>query len=241
MKNTYRGFMSDIEYHYGLSSDFELVLAHGVERRYPWHIHVDHWTVGLVLSGTVVLGTKETTLSLGEGAYFIVRPCEAHCLNVAANTSLVTFCVNASKPCANLSDHLQTVLSASDIEKLEMLSRSFVLDTSNAVESPIQNVIRQLLEEPEETFSVTEMASLARFSPWHFLRRFRRQTGMNPHAFQLACRLRRARSLLRSGASAVDAALSAGFADQSHMHKVFKLHHGLTPRQFMKASFTLEP
>ena len=36
-----------------------------------------------------------------------------------------------------------------------------------------------------------------------------------------------------------EAAVSAGFADQSHLHKVFKFHHGLTPRQFLRASFLM--
>jgi AraC-like DNA-binding protein len=63
---------------------------------------------------------------------------------------------------------------------------------------------------------------------------------MTPHAFQLLCRLRLARSMLREDTAGATAAVSAGFADQSHMHKVFKRHHGMTPGEFKNSSFKLE-
>lgn len=46
--------------------------------------------------------------------------------------------------------------------------------------------------------------------------------------------------MLRSGMAIAEAAASTGFADQSHLHKQFKLHHGLTPKQFVGAVLTLE-
>ena len=79
------------------------------------------------------------------------------------------------------------------------------------------------------------MAGLAGYGSRQFLRRFRSEVGMTPHAFQVDCRLRKARRMLRSGIPAAEAAASAGFADQSHMHKILKDRHGLTPRQFVRA------
>jgi transcriptional regulator GlxA family with amidase domain len=99
---------------------------------------------------------------------------------------------------------------------------------------------QRLVAQADETFSVAEMARAACASPWHFLRRFQAATGMTPHAFLLNCRVRRLRSLLRGRVTAADAAASTGFADQSHMHKLFKLHHNLTPRQFVLASSRLD-
>jgi len=104
---------------------------------------------------------------------------------------------------------------------------------------PFQQVTRLLLAKPRKTLSIEQMAALTGYSQWHFLRRFRQQTGMTPHAFQLACRLRSARSFLRKNVPIAEAAVSAGFSDQSHMHKVFKNHNGLTPRQFQQVSFRL--
>ncbi|MDL2266632.1 helix-turn-helix domain-containing protein [Desulfovibrio sp. OttesenSCG-928-G15] len=44
----------------------------------------------------------------------------------------------------------------------------------------------------------------------------------------------------RKGTTAAEAAAAAGFSDQSHMQKLFKLHHGLTPRQFKQATIISE-
>ena len=100
--------------------------------------------------------------------------------------------------------------------------------------------MRLMLAAPDEPLRIDQMAAHAGYSPWHFLRAFQKTTGMTPHAFQLLCRLRLSRSLLRADTAASIAAVSAGFADQSHMHKVFKRHHGMTPGEFKKASVRLE-
>ena len=92
-----------------------------------------------------------------------------------------------------------------------------------------------LLDDPATPWPLKRLAALAGYSPWHFLRRFRRETGLTPHAFHLLCRLRLARALLRA-----EAAVSAGFTDQSHLHKLFRRQHGMTPGQFRRASLRLE-
>ncbi len=245
--------MSAIAYHYAESSRMELVLSRVAARHYPWHIHAGHWTVGLVLAGSAILGTKDAICPLGEGACFVVRPREAHCLDVAPQSSLAVLCIDAAQvesTAADLSHFFRFApLAARDIARLEelghSLGHSFIARAAHfsaaadADFSGLPAVIRRLIERPEEPFSVPEMAALAGYSHWHFLRRFHAETGMTPHAFQLASRLRHARLLLRKDMAAADTAAAAGFSDQSHMHKVFKFHHGLTPRQFLAASFRL--
>jgi AraC-like DNA-binding protein len=104
----------------------------------------------------------------------------------------------------------------------------------------IFGLAQRLVTQPEETLSVAAMAKVACASPWHFLRRFQAETGMTPHAFLLNCKIRHLRALLRGRVAAADAAFRTGFADQSHMHRLFKLHHNLTPRQFVLASSRLD-
>jgi transcriptional regulator GlxA family with amidase domain len=83
-----------------------------------------------------------------------------------------------------------------------------------------------------ENVSVQELASIARLSPFHFIRVFQKQTGMPPHAYLMQTRLRRAQALLDQGWRIVDAAYETGFADQSHLTKHFKRTLGYTPGQY---------
>ncbi len=240
--------MSAIAYHYTESSSVELVLSHTVERHYPWHIHADHWTIGLVLDGNAVLGTKDGRHVFGSGECYVVRPGETHRLDIAPQSSLATLCIGTVRMESAAADFSRIfscaeTLAARDVTRLKILGRPFIVQAaSSGVEAdtaPLSQIFRLLIEKPEEPLSVPEMAALAGYSHWHFLRRFHAETGMTPHAFQLACRLRRARLLLREKTTAADTAAAAGVTDQSHMHKGFKLHHGLTPRQFLAASFML--
>jgi len=52
---------------------------------------------------------------------------------------------------------------------------------------------------------------------------------MSPHAYPTQLRLKRARELIDGGQSIADAALLAGFSDQSHLTRRFKKSYVLTP------------
>ncbi|NEQ55828.1 MAG: helix-turn-helix transcriptional regulator, partial [Leptolyngbya sp. SIO3F4] len=55
-----------------------------------------------------------------------------------------------------------------------------------------------------------------------------------PHAYLNHVRVHQAKRLLASGHSITDAALSTGFADQSHLHRHFKKMVGVTPGQYVR-------
>lgn len=84
----------------------------------------------------------------------------------------------------------------------------------------------------DEEISITELAAVAGLSPFHFIRVFTRATGLPPHAWLMQYRARRARGMLRRGLPIADAACRAGFADQSHLNRIFKRLFGYTPGQF---------
>ena len=70
-------------------------------------------------------------------------------------------------------------------------------------------------------------------SRFHFARRFRRSFDASPHEFVLRQRVARARQLLERRAIPIhDVALACGFADQSHLNRVFKNQVGTTPGRF---------
>lgn len=66
-------------------------------------------------------------------------------------------------------------------------------------------------------------------SRYTLARHFRACLGTSPYNYLVMRRLERARSRIRAGVPLADAALSCGFADQSHMTRQFRRAYGLAP------------
>ncbi len=86
-----------------------------------------------------------------------------------------------------------------------------------------------------ENITLEEIAAVTGLSRFHFLRVFKAATGLPPHVWLVQCRVKLARKAIENGVPLADAALQAGFADQSHMNRCFKAIHGLSPGQYLKA------
>jgi AraC-like DNA-binding protein len=89
--------------------------------------------------------------------------------------------------------------------------------------------------EPGGVVDLQLLAGLAGVTRFQVIRDFRRVTGLTPGAFVRNRRLRLASRLIEQGATLVDAALAAGFADQSHLSRSFRNTHGITPTMFRRA------
>ena len=84
-----------------------------------------------------------------------------------------------------------------------------------------------------ENITLDDLAGSVALSRFHFARMFRQAMGTSPHEFVLQQRLARARGLLsHTDAPLLGIAASCGFADQSHMNRVFRKRVGQTPGQF---------
>ncbi len=86
-----------------------------------------------------------------------------------------------------------------------------------------------LADAPLAPPSLAEMAAFAGLSRTQLLRRFSQAYGLPPHAWLLQQRAERARALVSRGAALAQAAHESGFADQSHMTRVFARHFGFAP------------
>jgi len=80
-----------------------------------------------------------------------------------------------------------------------------------------------------EDVSVAQLAEAAGLSPFHLIRVFRAQLGLPPHAYLVQARVNLAKALLRGPMRLADVAAAAGFADQSHLTRLFKRQVGCTP------------
>ncbi|MFB9831581.1 AraC family transcriptional regulator [Actinoallomurus acaciae] len=85
------------------------------------------------------------------------------------------------------------------------------------------------------TPSLTELAELVGMPRFVLLRAFRAATGVTPHGYLLALRLRHAQQLLTAGHSVARAATDSGFYDQSHLHRHFRRTFAATPGRFARA------
>ena len=86
------------------------------------------------------------------------------------------------------------------------------------------------------TPSVTALAGDADVHPVALARAFRREFGCSPTAYRRRLRVRKATALLSStGLTAVEVALAAGFADQSHMCRDVRTELGTTPGRLRRA------
>lgn len=96
----------------------------------------------------------------------------------------------------------------------------------------LQSVRNYLQEHCCDKITVDTLAQLAGIGRYQFIRQFRTQFGMTPHALQLDMRINVARDFLKRGLPLADVAYRTGFADQSHFHRVFKSRVAATPAQY---------
>jgi AraC-like DNA-binding protein len=111
--------------------------------------------------------------------------------------------------------------------------------TTNASEPHEIIVLRErLADDLLNPPTLTELAALVGLSKFQVLRRFQKVHGLPPHAWLMWQRTERARGLMRSGMTLVNAAAASGFADQSHLHRCFVRHFGFTPGAWQRAHLT---
>jgi AraC family transcriptional regulator len=88
----------------------------------------------------------------------------------------------------------------------------------------------------EGVLRIDDLAALVGLSRYHFLRCFKRATGLSPLQYVLGKRVERARHLLAEGGESIAAiAYATGFSSQSHLNAMFKRHFGITPGAFLRA------
>ena len=100
----------------------------------------------------------------------------------------------------------------------------------------VAQVRERLADDLVSTPSLSELAATVGLSRYQLLRRFERVYLMAPFGWQRQVRAERARALIATGRSLAEVAVDCGFADQSHMTRVFVGHFGFTPGAWAAAS-----
>jgi AraC-like DNA-binding protein len=90
-------------------------------------------------------------------------------------------------------------------------------------------------DDPAASVTLSDLAGESGLSRFQVVRSFARVTGMTPHAYLLQRRIHLARQLIAGGQSLAEAALASGFADQSHMTRIFVRAYGVSPGAYAAA------
>ena len=116
--------------------------------------------------------------------------------------------------------------------------RNHYLDLHLKDHRVVYQALEYIREKISENVTLDEIANAVNLSQYHFLRIFRNTTGLPPHAYLIQMRVQSAKTAIEKGYSLVEAALNAGFSDQSHMTRSFKAVHGLPPGRYKKILFS---
>src|SRR6266576_3040109 len=143
---------------------------------------------------------------------------------------------NNRKPHARPVDSLafEEALVASCVR---LMARHGSVRWGRAPSRDLQQVRERLADDSALAPSLADLARLTGLSRYQVLRRFERAYGLPPHAWLLRRRAERARVLIRDGATLAAAAAATGFADQSHMTRVFARQFGFTPGVWRRAAW----
>lgn len=103
---------------------------------------------------------------------------------------------------------------------------------ANLIPSAIRLVKQCIDDEPTVSFMLSDLAKISGLSRFQVLRGFAAATGFTPHAYLMQRRTDIARRLILQGMALAETAAASGFADQSHMNRIFAQKFGLTPGSY---------
>jgi AraC-like DNA-binding protein len=101
---------------------------------------------------------------------------------------------------------------------------------------PLSSIQMLMRDRYREQITLEEMGRVVGLTPFQLIGLFKRTIGLTPHAYLTQVRLEAALREMGHGASIAEAALSAGFYDQSALTNHFKRAYGITPLQWVRAA-----
>jgi AraC-like DNA-binding protein len=108
---------------------------------------------------------------------------------------------------------------------------------SRAARDSVYAALAEIEHAASEELRLGDLARVAGMSPYHFLRVFKRETGVTPHRFLMQVRVRRALELLRDTTRPVtEIAFDVGFGDLSNFINTFRREVGCSPARFRKTT-----
>ncbi|NER84855.1 MAG: helix-turn-helix transcriptional regulator [Leptolyngbya sp. SIO1D8] len=109
------------------------------------------------------------------------------------------------------------------------------LKTNGLPQSQLERVIDYMKANLSQDLSILDLATLTSMSESHFSRSFKQSVGISPYQYLMQQRVERAKQLLEQQSISISTiALDCGFANQTHLTKVFRQMTGVTPKVYQK-------
>ncbi|OKH86908.1 AraC family transcriptional regulator [Thalassospira sp. TSL5-1] len=125
-------------------------------------------------------------------------------------------------------------------ELLIMLARASLEKTQQPHESTliapgIFKAKQQIDDAPGAPLQLDDLAHTSGLGKYQLIRNFSRATGYTPHAYLVQRRALLARQLILQKTPLAEAAITAGFSDQSHMTRQFMRFYGYSPGKLARS------
>lgn len=236
-------------YHFYKSENIEFVTINDTYINFSEHCHTSDFVITLIMKGNAILKKGMTQICICPNEIFTVVPYERHTLNSNGNVELISMCIK-KQTVYHLDEKnyqeciVKALLEISKVIELNAKKSDEFYETafniykryhkSFLAESNHFEISRSKLENyPECTDTVEQLANEIFVSKYHYIRKFKKVSGLTPHKFQIQSRIRKAQYLLNNGISIADVAVAVGFYDQSHFDKYFKKIVGIAPVEYV--------
>lgn len=152
-------------------------------------------------------------------------------LALALKTEIQTGCMSGRL----YGESLGTALAARLVQNYAVSKPSLEFKAKGLPQSQLERVIDYMKANLTQDLSILDLATLTSMSESHFSRSFKQSVGIAPYQYLMQQRVERAKQLLKQQAISIsDIALDCGFANQTHLTKVFRQMTGMTPKAYQK-------
>jgi AraC family transcriptional regulator len=132
-------------------------------------------------------------------------------------------------------ESLGTALASRLLQNYAVSKPLFEFKANGLTQSQLERVIDYMKANLTEDISILDLAKLVSMSESHFSRSFKQSVGIAPYQYLMQQRVERAKQLLKQRSIVISTiALDCGFANQTHLTKVFRQMIGMTPKAYQK-------
>lgn len=240
------------------NNTIDIVLLNKVNTAYSLHTHAEHYTMGIVIDGEIIIETNAEKFVCKSDNVFTIPMDVPHSIKPFSDSTytMLSLCIHQDYLVYADIDNIKLMIEKKlkqlfGEEKIvagysELLSDGLMLLMASKLknitsESYSKDVKHRLLEVPETSMSIEDISNEICVSSFHMIRQFKKEVGLTPHQFQIQCRIRKAQKMLLSDKTIAEVASDMGFCDQSHFVRCFKKIVGITPASYQKvAKFSKE-